>query len=60
MTDQKESTPGISSMEILATLKKHNDYGCTNVNWQAYLNYLKTPTNSNANDRSWMVSVEMV
>jgi len=57
MIDEKESNQGISSMEILATiknLKNHGDEDCTNVNWGAYLLYLKTPTNLNANDRSWM------
>lgn len=43
-------------MEILAQISElQNKAGsCKNVNWEAYLNYWKTPMTQNANDRSWL------
>mmetsp|Transcript_36209 Transcript_36209/g.66503 ORF Transcript_36209/g.66503 Transcript_36209/m.66503 type:complete len:604 (-) Transcript_36209:102-1913(-) len=53
IVNERKSNPDNSSMEILAHVSKLQSYSCDNVHWKSYLDYFKTPTKQNANDRSW-------
>ena len=65
VTDRK-SNPDKSSMEILADVRKvqagggENGASCDDVDWESFLDWWKTPTKMNANDRSWLVRVEFL
>ncbi|KAL7535004.1 hypothetical protein ACHAXR_008154 [Thalassiosira sp. AJA248-18] len=56
---ERKSNPGQSSMEILASIsklqgKEKKENSCTEVDWKGFLEWFKTPTTQNANDRSWL------
>merc|ERR1711862_68578 len=52
--EEKEKHPNQTSMETIAHVKRLQDSECDLVSWDSYLNWFKTPTHENANDRSWM------
>ena len=61
ITAEKHMNSKQSSMEILASISKLQSKGsCKEADWNAYLDYFKTPVKYNANDRSWFVSIDCV